>query len=391
MRQAETSKAIIRSGARACARITVGLLGLALGSCLSVAPGKAHATPYGTVRADTIERAREVGELLGEIYPVVHAALPDALDRKTQVWVQKKLRRHLFSSMREHVSGFTVLGHGRIHLREDDRDIRSTLAHELVHALMGESWEPLPAVMEEGLGDLFASRLDAGSRTRVRPARLLQAASYLGGFELEIAYSTPLQGEDDHVRILVALDEREAEFGPDELLAIGGRGELAPMSRHMDQSQTLDFYGFGYLLVTRIVDRIGIEGLHELCLRAKRDDLDVVPVAWIYAAAGIDERDGWSRVVGDVVDASDIRDLVYGAPEIYADMFTRLAVDHFAQIFPQLDAREFLDQVNPRIVLARGPDPDTPPEVLPLARLRPVRLAILSRWPTPRAVLLAER
>ena len=100
----------VMAGARFLSlRALVGLIGLFLGSCLSVAPGKAHASTYGTVRADTAERAREVSAILDELYPVVHDNLPDALDRKTQVWVQKKLRRHILSSMREHVSGFTVL------------------------------------------------------------------------------------------------------------------------------------------------------------------------------------------------------------------------------------------------------------------------------------------
>src|SRR5688572_10074085 len=66
---------------------------LLLGATACVQPPRESVdTPYGVVRADTAEQARELAERLEDLRPRVVALLPDAVDRSTEVWLDSGLR-----------------------------------------------------------------------------------------------------------------------------------------------------------------------------------------------------------------------------------------------------------------------------------------------------------
>ena len=137
------------------------LLGAA--ACQAPAPPVAIETPYGMVRAESEGKAEEVAEMLEVLSPRVKDLLPGTFDREIDVWVQSVLRSSRYGQRATGVKGFTLLAGEfdakRIHLLEDG-ELSWYLSHELVHALVDESWSTLPGLLEEGLGDVVAEELN---------------------------------------------------------------------------------------------------------------------------------------------------------------------------------------------------------------------------------------
>ena len=110
-------------------------------------------TAFGDVRASSERKAEEVAQLLEKLSPEVSALLPGSQDRSVDVWVQEELQVYRFNKRPESVRGFTLLNDEfsakRIHL-QDSGQSPWYLTHELVHALIGTSWSPLPGILEEG-------------------------------------------------------------------------------------------------------------------------------------------------------------------------------------------------------------------------------------------------
>src|SRR5262245_45266834 len=177
--------------ARSAASVLAGFLAL---GCLAPPPPIVVATPYGEVRASSADKAREVADLLERLAPEVKAILPGAQDRPIDVWVQDELAVYLFHKRPDSVRGFTLLEDEfdakRIHLQEGGQS-PWYLAHELVHALIGSSWAPLPGILEEGLGDVIAEALNPEYEEHIRSHRLLNASAFTGGLELEVVYRQP--------------------------------------------------------------------------------------------------------------------------------------------------------------------------------------------------------
>ena len=68
-------------------------------------------------------------------------------------------------------------------------------------------------------------------------------------------------------------------------------GELLSLSRRELRREWRElpepFYGLAYLVVARLVDEVGFEGLHALCVEAEAQGLDLVPAERLLATAGI--------------------------------------------------------------------------------------------------------
>ena len=268
-------------------------------------PPESVATPYGVVRADTAEQARELAETLVDLRPRVVALLPDAVDRSTEVWLDSRLRGSELADDRN-VAAVTNVSAGRIQLRGDDAgiDLDFLLAHELVHALMGESWDPLPAVMKEGLCDTLAARLVPRSAAPARALRLFAARFAFGDQALDLALNEPGLGGRWGTRIDIASPGVERR-GPMDALALRGRG--VRLQGDVDDEDAL--YGYGLLVVERSVDRVGLEGLHMLCIAADEQGEDVVPGDWLLWAAGLDaDPRSWDRALAEA----------FGPPELDA-------------------------------------------------------------------------
>lgn len=337
-------------------------------SCAAPPPPIAVDTPYGLVRAETDGKAKEVAEMLARLSPRVQEVLPGTTEREIDVWVQSVLRSTRHGERAKGVKGFTLLAGEfnpkRIHLLEDG-ELSWYLAHELVHALVDESWRPLPGILEEGLGDVVAEQLNAEYAHRIRAHRLFTSSGFTGGVLFRLVYRLPAGSKawvEAPMRLQV-LDDYD-EVGVEELLALSRR-ELRKEWRELPEP----FYGLAYLIVSRIVERRGLDGLHALCLEAAEEDLDVIPPERILAAADLDLHEFTPDFLAGLFGRAETRQLLLMQPEMFGDTIA----SYFKSNHGGLTSRELLYRVNPSLRSSDG-------SLLRLRNLWPVRQRMLADW-----------
>ena len=350
---------------------TTALLGALLAAACAVSPPP-HAvdTDFGIVRGESPDAAEEVAVHLERLEPRVRDALIETRERGTAGWVMRVLRRSRFERSPEQVSGFTRFVDReplRIYLRES-ADPRWALAHELVHVLAGPTWDALPGVLSEGLADVVAGRVSRDLEPKARAVRLLNASVFFGGIAFQILYDRPDPGPRRELEAEVWYSYREDAARPEPRLALEqDRWELNRELKYLPET----YYGIGYVVVHRIVERDGLKGLHELCREAQAAGREVVPVEWLLEAAELDGADDWNAAIAGLLGEEEAREIHALLPEL----FPGLAVLLFGPAFgDELEGDEFLDRVNPRLVLADGSD-------LEIARLPGARESILAAWP----------
>jgi hypothetical protein len=306
---------------RLAAPLALGATLLASG-CLAPPPPIVVETPYGDVFAGSEVRATEVAGLLGRLAPEVRATLPGAQDRSIDIWVQEKLAVYRFHERPESVRGFTLLEAEfrakRIHLQEGGQS-PWYLAHELVHALIGPDWAPLPGILEEGLGDVIAERLNPDYQTHIRAHRLLNASAFSGGLVVDLRYREPVpevsRRDWPEIRTTVRVEVTEAiDRQTLRRLLATPRSELH--SRWTDIPEA--FYGISWLLVSRIQERIGLEGLHALCQRARSEGRELVPIEWLEAAAELELDRLDADFLASCFDRATLQTALYLQPEPFA-------------------------------------------------------------------------
>jgi hypothetical protein len=152
---------------------------------------------------------------------------------------------------------------GRQAMSYDDRIVlgtgargkeRSSLAHELVHWYAAGYWDALPHAIEEGLADLIAIRLVP---TRAAEKRMQAHWMVRGGIEGLWPILEPQELLD-----LSCSDIGNLAYGP----------ELSSV------------YALGFV----VAEAIGIDGLRDLCLAARRNGLERLPAEELLRAASID-------------------------------------------------------------------------------------------------------
>lgn len=306
------------------ARAVACALGSAVGvACLAPPPPIVVETPFGAVRAANRGKADEVADLLVRLAPEVKAILPGAQDRAIDVWVQDRLAVYLFNERPDSVRGFTLLDGEfdakRIHLQESGQS-PWYLAHELVHALIGPSWAPLPGILEEGLGDVIAERLNPEYEEHIRSHRLLNASAFTGGVALEVVYRNPGDGPwrtwpEQTATGFLRLGPQVAPETLEELLRTP-RSTLHQRWADIPES----FYGISWLIVSRLVERIGLEGLHDLCLRAREAGLELVPVVWLEQAAELDFSTLDAAFLASCFDRRALQTALFLQPEAFAEV-----------------------------------------------------------------------
>ena len=320
--------------------LVLGLLALLGATSCRSAPPAVVSTPYGDARAETKGRARKLAVLLRQLAPRVAETLPDTRGWPDEVWLSDFA--DLPDVARRHdVVGLTELGARRVRVRDDrlGRDADFVLTHELVHALLGESWDPLPALMKEGLCDSVASRLAPDAAVRVRAVRLVDASFSDPGMALELWYSEPGLATRTSIPIPTAGVRR---LDPVTALEVGGNG-LHGETPGRDESA---LYGYGLLLTDRIVDHMGFDGLHDLCVRARAAGHDVVPAPWLLAAAGLDARPATWRAA--LLGALEAPELAAQAELLQADI-SGFLVHTFRNRYPGLTGEDFLDRSLPTL------------------------------------------
>jgi len=295
-------------------------LTLALGSaaCQALPPPARFEARLGVVRAGNPAEAREVARALDEFLPAVVTELPDAhrlvaaggdVSRSLEVWVQEEPELYVFphSSAYRDADGFFSDRLGRIHLRAGSEDVERTLVHELVHASLGPSWRSLPGTLEEGLCDVVAARLCPRSAPRLRAGRLLAAALAIGGLDIEVRFA-PATGEPDPAPELCFVQRILPAGGAvrdlDPLEVFRTRAGISSAAIESDRKKAL--YGLAFLVAERVVDRRGLEGLHEIVESTAPGRM----AAELLSAAELSgDPEDWRRALASALGPAEMREL----------------------------------------------------------------------------------
>lgn len=261
--------------------------------------------------------------MLEDLRPLILGALPDAEIPELEVWVQPRPALYRFEGETyAEADGFWSAEHGRIHLREGASSLRRTLAHELVHASLGPSWDTLPGSLEEGLCDLISLQLAPADAAQMRAGRLSAAAFATGGLELEVEVLMPGSGAAVGLGLqtrLRLMGELSPDLDPNQVFQV--RAGLS--TTELPPNDKKAFYGLSLLLLERIVGHIGIEGLHELCTLAAAQGRAEVPSAWLLAAAELPPAE-WHLAVHEALGTAELRELLLLYPAALLDSAQRL-------------------------------------------------------------------
>jgi hypothetical protein len=278
------------------------LLSLAgIAACASTREPLAHSARDGllAVHAVSAQDADIVLQLARELYPAV-AGVPHMLPmREVELRVWRDSGR--FSSGANRWKGEVKSRRQswiELHLGSDATQYRWILAHELSHYLLGDEWLPLPMIVEEGLCDTIAERLDPATGASRRLSHAVLLSSWLGP-GLYVTQTQPETGRSETVHLRVRID-------PDELPSIVSMLRFDEKSYHSvrDPKHNQLLYAFGYLLV----NRIGIEKLSQLCSQARTAGVETVPPEWLLAAAGIrpGDAESWKRAVDGLIGSGEL-------------------------------------------------------------------------------------
>lgn len=252
------------------------------------------------VGSSDLAEAQRLARFANALAPLLRSELVDVRAEKMRV-------RVLDSMPNDFVAGITFH-------REEPRWValapermrnEHTLAHEAVHFWLGEGWDALPPIVEEGLCDMLADALLGRSNVASRARKLVVLHTWNeGGFRLPLRYWIEGSGPRDlldSITITVSSSDLLLEIpSVDDALA----GEAIVPWDAAEASLRHWQVSLGELLARRI----GVRALRDLCERARVQRLERVPPQWILAAAGVSpgDKNAWRRAFA-VLDGDDVR------------------------------------------------------------------------------------
>lgn len=345
--------------ARSCAargrRIALAAALLALAACAASPPPPVLArVEGGEVRAETPEVAERFARLLSDVRPKIAERVPGLSRGEVEVWVGD-LRSEL--ELPSWVSGATLSLPRRDHPRRayvfDQEDGAGTLAHELVHALLDETWDALPQVVEEGLCGAVA---DAVTHSTVEARRVHSLRSLRAGLVLTLSFAAPRRGElTVQARLPILLPggkPRERTLA--ELFALDSQA----LYRGSPEDAELA-YAVGFLVVDELFRRQGVGGLRDLCVRARGEGRKTIPAAWVLAACGAPDEGRasepllWAWIDDLALARSDTRRLagfLEGSRDELAPALAQVARKSLALFGePEVTFSEWMRDAHPRI------------------------------------------
>jgi hypothetical protein len=301
-------------------------------------PPRAHVyAKQGSVRGENESEALRVSRLLDRLGPEALALLPDsALPGDLEVWVQETPRLYTFPGEGTHdAEGLWSEAHGRILLARGADDLERTLAHELVHACLGSSWQALPGTLEEGLCDHVSTLLAPEGSARLRAGRLSSAALACGGLRLELHLRAPNSGRDWTARITLTGEAPDA--APQRELF---RVQAGLSSTSLTSGVKRGYYGLAFLLIERVCAERGLDGLHALCERARAEGYEHVPRPWLLGAAGLDDdQNAWRAAAAASLGTAELVELVRMYPDFAADAIADYLCSAGLARLDQIEAR----------------------------------------------------
>ncbi len=307
--------------------VSIALWAAALSSCQATAPRAWVNAESVTIRGETLSEAQEVAGILMRLRPELEATLPGIALGELDIWVQDQ--PHVWSFPSDHdqdAEGLYAPGLDRILLSRATTDKTRVLAHELTHAALQAPWDRLPGTLEEGLCDCVASHLAPAEAARLRAGRLSGAALACGGVHLGLR-ALPIhhgpQAQPDfselwESQILLSSTDEE----PDAIRRVFQVAAGLSTTRLSTESKR-SFYGLSFLVVERIVDRHGFEGLFRLCQKAESQGLETLPQSWLMEAAQLkDSPSHWRRAAMGAFGQAELEELICMYPGSIAGALT---------------------------------------------------------------------
>lgn len=321
------------------ALLTALVLPVVTTACMTPAPPAHVATPLVDVRADSVEQARSVGALADRRTTWIREVCPATREARPQVWIVDEISPFRGFPMAKETTGlhFDFLWIDRLYVRQDDLD--GALTHELGHFLLGSAWDPLPPLLEEGLCDWLRIHVPDAVADHRREHLEVMAVLALGG---ELDLWTTREEEGLARRGRAALDFHTSL--PD-LEAVSGHSSMGLLFGRHDQR--LAAHALGFVLMERLVDHVGLDGVLALCARAKDEHRGQVPLAWVYEAAELSGPQDLGRALLASMTADELELLV---DRLADDLLDFLASSRGLQV----GSREFvqwLDEANVVVAL----------------------------------------
>ncbi|MCZ6792091.1 MAG: hypothetical protein O7J95_00585 [Planctomycetota bacterium] len=279
--------------------------------CKVAPPPVRRETTFAVVYGNSSDEVARVSRWVEEFHPRIRELLPQTRNRHPEIWVQKKLAVYRSQRMPDYLDGFLNGSRDRIQVRRDVECLEQTVCHELIHALLDDSWSALPAIVEEGLCEVVSMEVVAGCARLLRAQRLLGAASYLGEVtaSAHLKY-TPSAGRHFTIQLPVRFTREHVDsLPPLPALRLAGNS-LDILSEGIELNHY--HYSFGMWIVERIVQRGGYDGLHRLCREAVRDGLEQIPPERLLEAARLGPPESWQREILQGLDGDDLRRVVAG-------------------------------------------------------------------------------
>ena len=332
----------------------ISVAGVLFLSCMATPPSSVLAFDGGRVRAADHVEAERIEALVADLRPRLLELLPDTSFDDVEVWVQDQPSLYKFTTAATaDAEGLWSPSHRRIMLSRHADHLGRTLAHEMTHAVLGETWSMLPGSIEEGLADHVSGVLCDTGAARLRAGRLSSACLATGGLEIDV---------DVLRKVDAGLNLTGARRGWSARVRLkGDTGDTDPMdvfrlaaglsSTRLDTGTKRGFYGLAYLAVSRIVERHGYEGLQALCEDAIADGFDHVPAGVILRAAELDmDPETWRRAAASEMGEAEVVELIRMYPDFLVDALT----DYLQSLRPDGDVDSWVDDVDVYVRLAEG-------------------------------------
>jgi hypothetical protein len=264
---------------------------------------------WGIARAATPESAQRLSASVEHVAPQVAAAVPGLWRRPLDVRLLPTVNSYMHFSLGgacvETPSAMWIeIGAG-----DDQESEDAVLAHEIVHGWLGPDWSPLPPALEDGLADMVEESVAPEKFTRTRMAFVIAMSTILTGDFAIDSYGAPVGKRNVPFSLRIGVGPgRGGVPRVREILATN-------VDAYETESDQLRFFGmvaFGYFCA----QRIGVERLHDLCLRAKWEGHALLPPDWIIEAAGLAGADiaRWNDAVLEMYGILEQRELIRNPP-----------------------------------------------------------------------------